>query len=287
MAKSEDGGRTWTRIDNRLPKNYSTHVNCPSIYHMVDADGKERLWVLSAQPDMPRIVSEDGGETWEERPALGLKNVMTFSSVVEIGPGEYLGFYHRRGDGQSGEADRSQPLHTLQCKSTDGGQTWEEPQLICAIDGKLPCEPYAFQSPDGNEICCILRENTHTGNSLVIFSQDSGQSWSEAVDTPWTLTGDRHQGRYTSDGRLVVAFRDQAPDSPTLHHFVAWVGTYDDIRNGRDGQYRVKLLHNNAGFDCGYPGVERLSDDTIVATTYVKYWDDERKHSVVSTTTCP
>ena len=75
-----------------------------------------------------------------------------------------------------------------------------------------------------------------------------------------------------------------APKSPTLGHFVAWEGSYDAIKS-RDtkGTYRVKLLHNYAGWDCGYPGVELLPDGTIVATTYVKYWNDKRKHSVVCT----
>ncbi len=29
--------------------------------------------------------------------------------------------------------------------------------------------------------------------------------------------------------------------------------------------------------------MELLPDGTIIATTYIKYWDDERRHSVVST----
>jgi hypothetical protein len=82
---------------------------------------------------------------------------------------------------------------------------------------------------------------------------------------------------------MVVAFRDQALNSPTRGHFVAWVGRYDDIRAGRPGQYRVKLLHSHAGGDCGYPGVELLPDGTIVATTYIKYRAGADKHSVVST----
>lgn len=90
-------------------------------------------------------------------------------------------------------------------------------------------------------------------------------------------------GVYTPDGRLVVAFRDQALGSPTKDHFVAWVGTYDDLRRGQPGQCRIKLLHSNAGGDCGYPGVELLPDGTIVATTYIKYRPGKEKHSVVST----
>jgi hypothetical protein len=74
-----------------------------------------------------------------------------------------------------------------------------------------------------------------------------------------------------------------AAESPTKGHFVGWVGTCDDILQQREGQYRLKLLHNYAGNDCGYPGLELLPDGTFVATTYIKHWPDKRKHSVVST----
>ena len=65
---------------------------------------------------------------------------------------------------------------------------------------------------------------------------------------------------------------------------VAWVGTYEDIRNGGPGQYRIKLLHNyaEAVVDCGYPGLELLPDGTFVVTTYIKYKPGPEKHSVVS-----
>jgi hypothetical protein len=117
----------------------------------------------------------------------------------------------------------------------------------------------------------------------MMFSRDDGATWSTPVDTPWGLTGDRHAGVYAPDGRLVIAFRDRALDSPSLGHFVAWVGTFDDIRQSRPGQYRIKLLHSHAGADCGYPGIELLPDGTIAATTYIKYRQGKEKHSVVST----
>lgn len=119
----------------------------------------------------------------------------------------------------------------------------------------------------------------------MMFSRDEGATWSEPADTPWGLSGDRHIGVQTDDGRLVFAFRDMAPASTTRGHFVAWVGTYDDIKRADGGQYRIKLLHNHADqvTDCGYPGVELLPDGTIVATTYLKYRPGLEKHSVVST----
>ncbi len=285
MAKSEDGGLSWLRLDDQLPENFKTHKNCPSIYRMVSPEGVERLWVFSActgekgePPYMPRIMSEDGGNTWREMEPLGDKFhcVMTFSSVIRLKDGAWLGMYHRR----CGSENKS--LEVMQSLSADGGLTWSDPTVAAHVPDKLPCEPFVFRSPDGEELCCLMRENTHQGRSLMMFSRDEGQTWTAPEDASWGLTGDRHMGLRTHDGRYVIAFRDRALDSPTLGHFVAWIGAYDDIRNGRPGQCRVKLLHSHAGSDCGYPGMELLSDGTIVATTYIKYREGNDKHSVVS-----
>lgn len=286
MAKSVDGGLTWARLDDTLPPGYSTHQNCPSIYRLVDSDGKARIWVWSAAlgkrggPGMPSIMSEDDGETWKEMPPLGFPCVMTFSSIIQLKDGRYLGLYHKGPEG----ADKS-PLGVFQTITADGGFTWSEPTLVAAVEEKNPCEPFVFRAPDGDELCCLLRENTHKGRSLMMFSQDEGESWSTPVDTPWGLSGDRHIGVQLEDGRWVFAFRDMAPESPTRGHFVAWVGSYEDIKSGQGGDYRIKLLHSHAErvSDCGYPGVELLPDGTLVITTYVKYAPGPEKHSVVST----
>ncbi len=285
MARSDDGGRTWTRLDAQLPPGFATHQNCPSIYRLVGPDGKARLWVWSAAlgkrggPGMPSILSEDEGKTWREMPPLNFPCVMTFSSIVQLKDGRYLGLYHKG----PGGADKA-PLEVLQTITADGGFTWSEPRVVAAVEGKNPCEPFVFRSPDGGELCCLMRENTHKGRSLMMFSTDEGATWSRPVDTNWGLTGDRHIGVATGDGRWLFAFRDQAPGSPTKGHFVAWVGSYDDLKQGRPGQYRVKLLHSHASRvgDCGYPGVERLADGTLVITTYLKYRPGPEKHSVVS-----
>ena len=256
---------------------------------MVDKEGVERIWVFSAWPRMPRIVSLDGGKTWEEREQLGFPCVMTFSSVLEgKKPGEYIGFYHAKVDADKMVLDReprgpNKTLVVMQTKTQDGGVTWSPPKIIADVDGKNPCEPYAFYSPDRKEICCLMRENTCKGRSLMMFSSDDGSTWSKPVDTPWGLTGHRHQGIATKDGHLVIAFRDMAIGTTTRGHFVAWIGTYDDIKKEHPGQYRVKLLHNYAGCDCGYPGMMLLEDGTIVALTYLKYQDTPLKHSIVAT----
>ncbi|NBV34472.1 MAG: exo-alpha-sialidase, partial [Proteobacteria bacterium] len=195
MARSDDGGKSWTRLDAQLPKGFSTHQDCPSIYRIVDSVGKARLWVFSAAlgkrggPGMPSIVSEDEGVTWKEMPPLNFPCVMTFSSAVRLKDGRTLGLYHSG----PGGVDKS-PLVTLQTITADGGFTWSEPRVVAEVAGKNPCEPFVFRAPDGKELACLLRENTHKGRSLMMFSQDEGTTWSTPTDTSWGLTGDRHNG---------------------------------------------------------------------------------------------
>ena len=300
MARSEDGGLTWRRVDDSLPPNYVNFKNCPSIYRIVDPQGRERLWIFAArtltekenprpipgrhQGYMPRVVSEDDGRTWRELPPLGdriamdnpFRNVMTFSSIVRLKDGSSLGLFHRgSGLGEGGA------LQVMQSITRDGGFTWSKPVVVAdghAIAPKLPCEPYVFRSPDGEELCCLMRENQRTGTSLVMFSRDEGKTWTKPVDSPWGLTGDRHHGIRLPDGRLVIVFRNSAPLAQS--HFIAWVGTYDDIKAGRPGQHRVSLLRTfKDGF---YPGLHQLPDGTIVATTYTTYAQEDGGCSIVS-----
>ena len=89
---------------------------------------------------------------------------MTFSSVARLKSklhGRYIGLYHQRyGDS----------LQVMQTQTMDGGMTWLQPHIVADVEGKLPCEPYVFRSPDSGELCGLIRENTHHGKSLMMFS---------------------------------------------------------------------------------------------------------------------
>ncbi|MBQ9888355.1 MAG: exo-alpha-sialidase [Bacteroidales bacterium] len=276
---SHDSGLTWDVQD--APKEWEGLVNCPSIYQMEDKSGKKRIFVFatvsSGRPyrDMGYSCSDDGGRTWSRVKILGKPCVMAFTSIVRLKNGDYLGLYHSRGD-------EKYPLKLWQAVSHDGGLNWDESTLVGEYAGKSPCEPCGFYSPDGKTILCLARENQRKGCALMMTSKDEGKTWSPLTETPWGLTGDRHQALYLPDGRIISVFRDMALNSPTKGHFVAWVGTWADIIDGRSGQYKVKLLHSYAGPDCGYPGLELLPDGTIAATTYIKYNPGDEKHSVVS-----
>ena len=126
----------------------------------------------------------------------------------------------------------------------------------------------------------LVRENSRTRNSFVAFSEDEGKTWSEPGELPGSLTGDRHTGKYAPDGRLLVSFRDMTHESPTHGDWVAWVGTFDDIVKGREGQYRIRLMDNTKTADCAYPGVEVLPDGTFVVTTYGHWAEGEQPYIV-------
>lgn len=274
MARSTDEGQTWAQM--QTPEDWGKTSNCPSIYRLADKNGIERLFVFTAHPNMSQTYSEDGGKTWSPVKSLNKPCIMAFTSIIRLNNGDYLGMYHRGHE----DGDR-QPLTLWQSVSKDGGLTWGESTKVGELNGYAPCEPCLFRDPSNKRIICIARENSRKGHSLMMYSDDEGSTWSNLTETSWGLTGDRHIIKYTPDGRLIAVFRDMAPDSPTKGHFVAWVGTYDDLINKYSGQYRIKLLHSCAGADCGYPGLEIFPDGTILAITYIKYRPGKKKHSIV------
>ena len=226
----------------------------------------------------PMKRSGDGGKTWSDLLPVpeNWTTVRNCPALYRLSDAQGVArLFVFAGQGPDGK------MH--QAHSTDDGKTWTPWRIILDMGALKPCEPAIVRSPDGKQLLCLLRENSRTAGSLYMTSEDKGVTWSEAKPLPIGLTGDRHMPRYAMDGRLVVCFRDTGKSSATKNHFVAWVGRYEDIVNGQDGQHRIKLLHSHAGGDCGYPGLELLPDGTFVATTYIKYRPGPGKQSVVST----
>jgi len=267
MKRSDDGGRTWSeRLP--VPESWATSKETPTIHRIVDRDGKKRLIIFSGLYPIRRALSEDDGTTWTELEPIGaFGGIVAMSSVVEIGRGRYMALFHDDGRFLRNEG-RARAFTVFKTVSDDGGLTWSEPIPIAHRPDAHLCEPGAVVSPDGKTIAVLLRENSRRRQSFVTFSKDEGETWSEPRELPPSLTGDRHTARYAPDGRLLVSFRDHAQGSPTWGDWVAWVGTYEDIALGREGQYRIRLMDNHVRADCAYPGVEALPDGTFVLTTY-------------------
>jgi hypothetical protein len=280
---SRDGGLTWSDY-LAAPPGSKTLRNCPFLHRLKGPDGTWRLFSFVGAGDAKasatwQSYTLDGGKSWTPMKDNGMESVVAPPTILSVEDGKkYLCWYHTYPAG----THSSKLLEVRQSASTDGGLTWGQTRIVCRVQKAAPCEPAVVRSPNGEQLLMLMRENARWLNALMMTSDDEGNTWSEPRELPAALTGDRHEPCYAPDGRLVMTFRDMAAKSPTRGHFVAWVGTYEDIVQGREGQYRVKLMHNYRGTDCGYSGLERLPDGTLVATTYIKHRPGRERNSIVS-----
>lgn len=278
MKRSADAGLTWSE---RLPtpKSWETSQEVPTIYRVIGPQGTKRLIMFSGLYPIRMAVSEDDGHTWSELESIGdFGGIVAMGDLMRLKNGSYMALFHDDGRFLHEGGQRTDRMVVYKTLSHDGGLTWSAPRQILFLPGAGLCEPGLIRSPDGNQIAMLLRENFRTFNSFVSFSADDGQTWSAPRELPAALTGDRHQLIYVPDGRIFASFRDTTHVSRTKGDWVGWVGTYDDIVLGREGQYRVRLMDNTKGADCSYPALELLPDGTIVATTYGHWTKDEEPY---------
>lgn len=289
MSHSEDDGDTWTELEpignyggivamgDVIRLGQSEYVaffhDDGRFFRPTDLFKKTSVWATGQGADRRTRVTyqttDDGGKTWSAPQDNWIKTLgheddkweKIHEAFSEKGNGGFFTLY--------------------QVRSNDGGLTWGEPEPICVSKDACHCEPGAVRSPDSTEIAILLRENARKFNSHVIFSRDNCHTWTDPVEVQGALTGDRHCVRYLKDGRLFISFRDTCLDSPTKGDWCAWVGTYDDIKYGREGQYRIRIMDNKKAWDCAYPGVEVLPDGTVVTTTY-GHWTEGEPAYVVS-----
>jgi hypothetical protein len=273
--RTSDGGLTWSE---RLPTplSWATSQETPTIHRLVGPDGRRRIVLFSGLHPVRMAASEDDGSSWTELSPVGdWGGIVAMSSVeaLRTGAGHYLAMFHDDGRFFKSRPEPAQPVvFTLfQSRSMDGGLTWRPPEAVFSAADVHLCEPGIVRSPDGRRLAALLRENSRSRNSHVMFSDDEGRTWSKPRELPDVLNGDRHTAKYAPDGRLFVSYRRVSPRgkaSPFDGDWVAWVGTWNDLADGREGQYVVRLKDNLKAADCGYPGVEVLPDGAIVTTTY-------------------
>lgn len=286
--RSYDAGKTWT---DRLPtpENWATSQEVPTLHRVIDTEGNKRIIMFSGRWPAKMAVTEDDGLTWSPLEPLGDWGgivVMGFAEPIMTGPGHYLAMFHDDGRYFQKDGARKDPVEFRLYKtfSRDGGLTWSYPEVVRMDTEINTCEPGLIRSPEGKRLAILLRENSRTQNSQIMFSDDEGQTWTDPRPMPDSLNGDRHTGVYTPDGRLFISFRRNSPNgktAPDEGDWSAWVGTYEDLVNSDPGQYRVRLKDNTKGKDTAYPGVEVLPDGTIVTTTY-GHWDEGEEPYILS-----
>lgn len=277
--KSTDGGKTWS---DRLPTpaSWATSKEVPTLHRVIDAQGKKRIIMWSGLYPARLGISEDDGQSWSELEPVGDWGgivVMGFVEPVKTGDGHYLAMFHDDGRFFTKTGKKTNTFTLYKTYSKDGGLTWSFPEAVYQSSDVHLCEPGCIRSPDGKTLAVLLRENARRKNSHIIFSKDEGKTWSEPREVPLSLTGDRHTGKYAPDGRLFISFRCRSPQAKAKERtfegdWVGWVGIWDDLTKGGEGQYFVRLKDNTKGADTAYPGVEVLPDGTFVTTTY-GHWD--------------
>lgn len=273
MKRSVDGGRSWSE---RLPTpaNWTTSLETPTIHRVVDPKTKKkRLIVWSGLYPARLSSSEDDGRTWTElAPAGNWGGIVVMGFVERLRNGDYLAMFHDDGRFFAANPQASGVFTLYKTFSKDGGLTWSFPEPVLMSSDLNVCEPGVVRSPDGRTLAVLLRENSRKHNSQIIFSHDEGRTWTLPRALPVALNGDRHTAKYAPDGRLLVSFRCMPAEGEWKGDWVAWVGRWEDLAEGRDGQYLVRLKDNRDSWDCGYPGVEILPDGTFVTTTY-GHWE--------------
>ena len=133
------------------------------------------------------------------------------------------------------------------------------------------------------------RAQSHNHKSVMFYSDDEGETWSRPEDVQGALQGERHKAIYDPiSGRLVITFREIILDYNkngvienndwVAGDWVAWVGTYEDIMEQNEGQYRILIdedwANNAKSGDTGYAGIVALPDGTIITNSY-GHWDKD------------
>ncbi|MGL4738923.1 MAG: sialidase family protein, partial [Cellulosilyticaceae bacterium] len=297
LKKSEDAGKTWSkRLDT--PATWLESKETPILYQFQKPTGGIRLLLVSGIPTetggFRLAYSDNNGESWSEFKTyyddLNIMGIVAFASLIQLKKpngdwdDRWMGLYHDvdyrnykviLSFDQAGEMVVSKP----------------EPYILeREIESYAGlCEPCAVRSPDGKQIAILYRGNTKVTSSMVIFSDDEGETWTSPKEVAGALRGERHQAKYDHlSGQLIITFRSYGiPENPDDRDWVAWIGTYEDLVHQTEGHYRIRLKKNvgtvswngNDG-DCGYAGIEQITDPnsteygTFILTSY-GHWDPD------------
>lgn len=325
---STDGGKSYSETIQNPPKSWEKSRETPTVYRLEFSEHTwpDKLILICGNPKWPGApttggfncsVSSDEGKTWSEYqlfygkddPEYTCVPVVSMSTLVRLKENgrfvdKWMGLFHER---------NFVNYKTILTFDDAGNMHWSKPQPYFSAYRKMEkrsnmCEVACVRSNGGtgDELMLITRSNSKKINSLLSFSQDEGKTWSEPQEAPAALNGERHKAVYLPDGRLFITFRSIEREPQKVKRYsekkgrcwfsegwVAWVGTYDDLKNGREGQYRIKIAHTyldnqnepavTANADTGYCGNVVLPDGTVVTASYGIFSTEKKSSGVYLT----
>lgn len=185
------------------------------------------------ETDLPEDIdivsrrSTDNGRTWSEPVTIakgtGKKHGFGDAALVVCENGDVVCvFVGGNGLFASTEAD---PIRSYVCRSTDGGQTWSEPdditsQLWGSKATNRVCRDYKasfFGSGNGLRLtrgqhagrimfaAAMCRKDSSTLDNFVVYSDDNGHSW-KVSDRAYS-GGDEAKLMELTDGRVLISVR--------------------------------------------------------------------------------
>ncbi len=301
---STDNGVSWTGSISNTPSSWENSEETPTVFRLEfeDENIEDKLILISGNPKWNLLYQTDGGfscsistdegQTWSEFETFykkdeegGVIPIVAMASLIKLKEnGEFvdkwMAVFH----------DSSfRNYSTILSFDENGNMQWSTPRKYFEeyrdIESSAQmCEVCIIRSDGGkgDELCLIGRSNSKKRNAIISFSQDEGLTWSEPKEVPDSLNGERHKVVYTNDGRLFITFRSivrgETSKDWISEGWIAWVGTYDDLKNGNAGQYTIKIAHTylqgntqiqySANGDTGYCGNVLLPDGTIVTSSY-------------------
>lgn len=284
LRRSGDAGVTWKPVGIAAQRVEET----PILYRLDLPGGRERVLLVTCRPResvLEWMWSDDRGDTWSARQSWqleGTKGIIVALASLWPVPGDkpmWRGVFH------DFNFDNYTVDLTLDADSCRFGKLrridFASPDGLAGSRRAGLCEAGLVVRPDSKRIALLFRPEKRLTNSMVAFSDDAGLTWTDPRELPGSLTGHRHESVNLPDGRTMVFMRDYSPlnpGNPSHGDWVAWLGTFDDLEKGNEGEYRIHLRRNygnstnsNIG-DCGYSGVEMLPDGKVLAITY-GHWD--------------
>ncbi len=303
LSRSTDAGESWVRLQTdgmsvaEVPTLFKIPLPPKNNQKAVGANAlpSERVLLVTCVPKtglLEWMWSDDKGETWSRRqrwqPEGTRGAIVALSSLWSAERGKWRGVFHDFNfDNWTVDLDLvpdEDAFGGFDCRFSSLRRiNYASPEGLKKARAAGLCEAGVVNSPDQKKLAMLFRPQHKKTNAMISFSDDRGLTWSDPAELPGSLTGERHTAKYAPDGRLLVFFRDYSPlnkSNPSHGDWVAWVGTWDDLLNGNEGQCRIRLrrnfgnsTNNNIG-DCGYSGVEVLPNGQILAISY-GHWDRE------------
>ena len=326
---SEDLGESWQDItDTPSSWEKSQETPCVYNIHKTDGtsvlvltSGSPYWSDVNLMPDgFNCSVSTNNGATWTEfsnffgqkwaedkNASLGTDEYAAYDAIVAMSSltqlkdedGNYidkwLGTFHRGASEygmDGGEAFVN--YATYLTFDEDNKPVWSEPVRLLEKHRELEekygmCEIEIIRNPENDCLILIARANNRVSNSVICYSYDEGESWTQPKELPNCLTGDRHKAEYDPvSGKVIISFRQYisngdkfkksalSPEKYLTEGWVAWIGDFEDLmsfskEDSTEYTYGDKVLilgKNHKQADCGYSGVVILDDGTVITDSY-------------------